>query len=200
MTPINWKHLSDVIDYHVSNNGVQYIDTPWIVPKEVRNLTYDGKDFNVLQTSMCLVGSAEQGFLYGQLNDTLEIGETYISCTPCFRNEEEITDEHRAYFMKAELFKPLPIQSVTYGKEEVQNLAKLAKRALERLFNLYNIKVVKVNDFAVDLMLNGFEIGSYYYRVLKSNNSKFVSCDTFYVCGTAIAEPRFTYSMYNSKI
>lgn len=196
MTPISFQNIGKVIDFLVKKRGIRYIDTPWVIPSYVKNLTYKGSDSNVLSTGLSLVGSAEQGFIYLQLQDALENNYVYISCTPCFRNESEISDTHRAYFMKAELFMPLPVTGIGYPFLHIKHpmpkiafIVNTAKICLESIFGI-SLEAVKIDEWSYDLNLNGIEIGSYYYR-----NYTIEDRTISYVCGTAIAEPRFSIAL-----
>lgn len=183
-TPISWSNISRMIDYHI-NCGCIYVDTPWVVPEYVKNITYKGEDSNILINGLTLVGSAEQGFIYYQINDGLEDDQHYISCSPCFRNEDPVTDLHRRYFMKVEMFRPIGFSLNHTVLMEIVNRCKFGFADLLGI-QKDDIRIDETRD-GYDLMLNGYEIGSYYYRKYEHDGKEFR-----YVCGTAIAEPRLS--------
>ena len=58
---IDWHILAKTLDYY-QNWGYTRIEVPWIVPTEIKNITYAGKCFNEPAPGYSLVGSAEQSF------------------------------------------------------------------------------------------------------------------------------------------
>lgn len=190
-TSISWENISSILNYHVSVNGFKYVDVPWIIPKCIKSITFNCQDWNVLENNLCLIGSGEQGFIYCQVNEALEPERCYITSTPCFRNEENLSDIRKLYFMKCELFKSLK-EGDDYDKA-LEEIICAAENGLNQLIhNRKSIYRMKTEE-GIDLMIDDVEIGSYYFREYKFNDKKFR-----YVCGTAIAEPRFS-SVLNSS-
>jgi hypothetical protein len=63
LTPIDYHMLGDATDFF-KRRGYAYVETPWVVPREVSEMTYRG---NALSCQLGdLVGSAEQGFTRDQ--------------------------------------------------------------------------------------------------------------------------------------
>jgi len=186
-TEINWNNINEFLNLIPA----KYIDVPWIVPNDIKNITYDKNDMFVLN-DYSLVGSAEQGFIYFQVNDILK-NKIYKTCTPCFRNEQTINDKTRQYFMKVELFLPNATEDILLQFVETAKiyhtilLNKCHNFIFKEAENLLNI--IKTNK-GYDILLNDIEIGSYYYNEYTYNNINY-----HYICGTGIAEPRFSYAL-----
>lgn len=104
ITPAGWRRLSEAIDFYVGR-GYTYIEVPWIVSPNATGATIpegEGRKATSLADGRHLVGSAEQGFVQMMMDGKLPAGK-YVTLTPCFRDEPEITALHRPHFMKVEL-------------------------------------------------------------------------------------------------
>lgn len=185
-----WGRLYGIIDFYTTTGVAKYIDVPWVIPDEIKQITYKGTDVYTLSNNRSLCGSGEQGFIYLQTNNALKRDMLYITCTPCFRNEKIVDAAHREYFMKCELFKQLSDKS--NERNEVHNLLRKVLLGFRTLLpsDITNLLDIIQTPEGHDILLGGVEIGSYYYREYTHNNIKYR-----YVCGTAIAEPRFSYAM-----
>jgi elongation factor P--beta-lysine ligase len=182
MKNIDWALLSDAQQYY-ENNGYIYQETPYIVPLEVNEITkpHDEPSF-ILQNGIFsntlgeLVGSAEQGFIYLLLNNSLYHNKL-SSITPCFRSDK-YDDLHQPWFMKLELF---------HLSNDVSDLMEMIDTA-HFFFSKYKSKndflqTIKTGDYMYDILLNDIEIGSYGLREVGNFNF-------FY--GTGLALPRFS--------
>lgn len=189
---IVWENISNTLEFYRLKK-FKYIETPWFVSDEFIKLTYDGlnkfwlKDFN-----STLVGSAEQGFIAMYTSNMLEIEKTYISCTPCFRTEDIIDELHSYFFMKCECF--IPTENISQDDQNIKlcALVDLAKENFKLLESKIYYEIVKT-ELGFDILGNSIEIGSYYQRTLEYKNKNYS-----YICGTAIAEPRFSF-VQNTK-
>ena len=97
-----WRNIAAAVDYFVSA-GWKYLDVPWIVPRDISSITCPVERWTVTSSLGDLVGSAEQSFLSLDLAGTLNPGR-YLTCTPCFRNEDQVDHLHHNTFMKVELY------------------------------------------------------------------------------------------------
>ncbi len=178
MTAINWKLLTDALEYYKSH-GFTEIPVDWHVPQASHNVTCsDGGRMFQLKDYGVLVGSAEQAFIDMQLNGRLPQGR-FVALTPCFRDEGAARDDlHALYFMKVELYSTLP-DAVEDG--ERQELCLHARHFMETRTRL-PIQSVPTEE-GIDLEINGIEVGSYSRRSFG---------DISWTCGTGLAEPRFS--------
>jgi hypothetical protein len=129
-----------------------------------------------------LVGSAEQAFMQAQYQGMLPAGR-YVSLTPCFRREERVTETHKRYFMKVELY-----ASCDASPETALEFANIA-RDFMRGETDQPIDLVETAE-GWDLEIGGIEVGSYSARQGGGMS---------WTCGTGLAEPRFTTAHLNSE-
>jgi len=176
----SWKRLA-IAQKHYEKFGFKYFDVPWTVNPNISNITKPSwvKDYYI--EDKVLVGSAEQGFLAKW--NVLDSKELYYSITPCFRYEDEQDILHKFYFMKLELFSK-DITKLPY----IIRCAELFFRSQiswgKRKYLTRKLTDVDSNNNAsYDLNYKVIELGSYIYR--NSHNKE-------WVCGTGLAEPRFT--------
>ncbi len=82
---INYGIIDKSIEYY-SELGYTRLEVPWLVSKEIDELTKPNSkvSYEVKHNNKCLVGSAEQGFLYQYLKGFLPKGK-FQAVTPCFR-------------------------------------------------------------------------------------------------------------------
>jgi|SRR6476661_4566127 len=175
MTPESWARLARASEFYESR-GFKYKDVPWYVSEEISSITKPDwcVDFHI--GDACLVGSAEQSFLsiYEELD-----GANYYAITPCFRDEDEITEFTKIGFMKLELF--------SKNNFQLQYFLKCARTFfLEEAPFYSNIECITLGVDDYDLNYKGIELGS--YNVKRHGNMT-------WACGTGLAEPRFTAAL-----
>jgi elongation factor P--beta-lysine ligase len=191
---VNWHVLSRAMGFY-QDRGYRVVDVPWLVPSTTCYATLPGfaSKNAVIQTKSghgSLVGSAEQSFLQLQLDDHPSVRSPglYVACSPCFRNEPVLDDLHHKHFMKVELYATL--------RDHEAACERLIADAYDffcgYIFKKY-ITRVETND-GFDLEIGGIEIGSYGVRHYQNDTH-----DLTWVCGTGVAEPRFTTALSRSS-
>lgn len=182
ITPAGWRRLSEAIDFYVGR-GYTYIEVPWIVSPNATGATIpegEGRKATSLADGRDLVGSAEQGFVQMMMDGKLPAGK-YVTLTPCFRDEPEITALHRPHFMKVELI-VIPADDVEPTQLDEHTIAQDAED-----FFVHCGLAVWQNETqqGIDLMcyriFPQMELGSYGIRTHGSLR---------WVYGTGCAEPR----------
>lgn len=104
---INYAMIASAINFY-NRMGYQYIEVPWFIPANMIQKAPTSNSFlltkgQFIDSTVSLVGSAEQSFLYlAQINRLLP-NVKYVAITPCFR-EDKRDETHQPYFMKLELF------------------------------------------------------------------------------------------------
>jgi seryl-tRNA synthetase len=169
---IDWSALSYALTCY-KNRGFTYIEVPWLVPKEITEITHN--EIMSYRTDMGdLVGSAEQSFLSLDLDGKLLPGK-YVTLTPCFR--DDIIDEtHQQTFMKVELY-----QNIDVTDDSLEKIIFLCQNIFESLLN-HKVSVEKT-EIGYDILYKNIELGSYGIR--KYNEME-------WIYATGIAEPRFS--------
>lgn len=178
---INWQAISESILYY-QDVGYQYTETPWIVPNEISQSTFEGPVATITldnKNKGDLVGSAEQGFIH-LINENKITPGKYVSAGPCFRLSENIDRIHQEYFFKVEL---VHILNNEEPKPMLEIMTQQAINALTGL-SMYPPTIIET-DIGLDIEINGIEVGSYGIRTFKNFS---------WVYGTGIAEPRFSIS------
>jgi seryl-tRNA synthetase len=166
--------------------GFEYIEVPWVVPREITQKTVRLTSLGWETTYGDLVGSAEQGFIKLALEGELDIHKCYQSISPCFRDEETITPLTRPYFMKLELG---VLTKKTYANTYVTEVMSSALDVMHHLSNK-RVALIKTSE-GYDIECEGVELGSYGYREIDS--------DLCWVYGTGLAEPRFSQIALGKK-
>ena len=177
---IDYKILSESIE-HYENLGFTRIETPWMVPECIDDLTKpeDKRHFQLEHNKKCLVASGEQSFLYLYMKGFLPKGK-FQTITPCFR-DEYVDEIHGKYFMKNELIITDEISS--------DNFFKIVKSAGDFFSKYINTKYLftEETDDGLDILYHKddikIELGSYGIR--KCN---FLT----WIYGTGCAEPRLS--------
>lgn len=197
----SYHNISKCLSFY--SNKAFYIDTPWFVKREIKNITYHNNDEFIFSNNMTLVGSAEQGFLSLEYDNSLINDVLYISVSPCFRDEPVIDYIHKKCFLKAELY---------YCSKNIYNIQLELYNIMTYAFNFFStmissndkLQIVEINEnqniknkykysnvinelSSLDILLNDIEIGSYGVRHIMKNGERF-----YYIYGTALAEPRFS--------
>lgn len=180
---INWNRCARAIDYYVSA-GFKYIETPWRVEKRVVDATIPASatPFTLDCADPCkvLVGSAESGFLQLLLSDSLPRGTSYVSASPCFRDNES-DDIHFKDFFKIELF--------SFDSESYRSLLRCA----QEFFTSEGLRTIESDtDIGTDIIMRSdqIEVGSYGSRRVIIDGVKYE-----WSYGTGLAEPRFSQSL-----
>jgi hypothetical protein len=157
--------------------GYRNIETPWIVTEEAVKTTLPKECRPFTTVGGALVGSAEQGFIDLMLDGFLEPGR-YQSTTPCFRDEQPLTELTRQYFMKLELIHYMPT-------DQRADYERMLNQALGCFFEISECDTFEARDTSegIDIFLNGIEIGSYGVRTVDNHT---------WIYGTGLAEPRFS--------
>lgn len=184
--PVRWDFISKAIAWY-KEHGYTYIEVPWVVPDNITRTTYREGASKWRTGYGDLVGSAEQGFLALLEQGRLRPGVKYVTCTPCFREERDLSTTKHLYFMKVELFR-VPIDAD--GFRDLITDASCCFCFLERSrFRTRMVEVVTAEG--LDLEVDGVEVGSYGRRI----------CDLgVYDYGTGIAEPRFSGVVYGACV
>jgi hypothetical protein len=184
---INYKQITHAI-IHYEKQGYEYIDVPWAVSKEAIDVTMPpqgGYFFLGNMIDKSLVGSAEQSYIQMMLDGTINgTGKKYVTATPCFRAERNITEITKPYFFKVELinYNPgNPDRALSFMVEwDVLTF-------YQKYFGYIRIQKVKTDEGfdIIDTKLN-IELGSYGIREYKGHK---------WLYGTGLAEPRFSYCL-----
>lgn len=174
--PISWTNLSRAIIAYESL-GYKYIEVPWLVPRNIMQITCE-KEYSLNENKFGdFVGSGEQSFLHLQFDDNLAPGR-YMTITPCLREEEE-TEFNKRQFIKLELY-------VT-DDTSIENLMKVIKDCQTEFVLLMNFReeivIKEIGDGTFDLCCKDIELGSYGIR--EHNGHK-------WIYATGLAEPRFS--------
>lgn len=171
---IDYRKIADAVDYYV-DLGYKYIEVPWIVSKSTANITKPEWCRNFETFLGTLVASGEQSFLEIRTH----LHGKYVCVTPCFRDENPVTELHRNYFMKVELIhvEPDNWESMLQMREDAT--------CFFRRYS-YNIKYSIQAPNEMDIEINGIEVGSYGFR--EYNGFK-------WVYGTGCAEPRLSQAI-----
>jgi hypothetical protein len=194
-TEQHYKHLIDVIRYY-ERAGFKWLDVPWVVSEEAINLTRppwvvgDPPSYVSGGKKLFPVASAEQSFLQMQL-DAVDAGQrmtgSYVTMSPCFRNEPVIDELHLPYFMKVEL--------ISWDKTTEEDLSKMVAGA-RLLFEdhlwvdvIHNTDPDPIGIKAYDIVTHysGIELGSYGIREHGRVGR--------WLYGTGLAEPRFSTAL-----
>lgn len=179
MQKIDYRKIANAQEFY-SEKGFEIIETPWMVTQKVDEITKPfGLESNVVANkNKVLVASGEQSFLYLYLKGYLPKGR-YQTVTPCFRNEP-YDQTHSKVFMKLELIDTTPftnskLDSIITDAEEFFK-SQIPPELHDRLYPM------EVGD-GWDIMLGGYELGSYGYRECGFLN---------WIYGTGVAEPRLS--------
>lgn len=170
-------------------SGFQYVDLPWMVPKQFSDATRPESCRDVPTLHGSFVASGEQSFLQLWEEGRLWGASGYVGWTPCVR--DDVLDEyHQHGFVKAEWFVPLEDgaqdQWQARKAELVGEQAKLFEMLAQHAGASVMVDTLYLDADQTDLVLNGIEIGSYGIRTFNGRR---------YIYGTALALPRFTQAL-----
>lgn len=178
---INYFRLLRTID-HFTQMGYEYVEVPWLVSLEAIQATFPGNNNSCFQDKH-VVGSGEQSFIQLMIEGKLPKGK-YVTMTPCFRDEVELSPTRYLSFMKVELIDTTGDIAALFGMTEE------CKQWFEELQPNRVVEVRTAEGY--DLELNGVEIGSYGNRFYERGMIDTPDYQQFsWVYGTALAEPRF---------
>lgn len=210
-TEKHYQHLINAIKYY-ERAGYKWIDVPWAVSREAILITrppqvdvepmgyrvnYEAPGSATPAYDIYPVASAEQSFLQMQMDAEQRMTGSYVTMTPCFRNEAVIDELHQPYFMKVEL--------ISWDKTSHEDLTKMVAGA-RMLFEkdlwvdcVLNTDPDPIGFDAYDLVTShtGIELGSYGIRSHPKVGR--------WLYGTGLAEPRYSYALekeepFNQKI
>lgn len=187
--PIDYLKISHAVLAY-QGMGYKLVEVPWIVSRNVAELTTPKHTCNLLvykdvgptiadkELTGALVGSAEQGLLH--IYDQLTDGQRYVSVSPCFRVEQTHTPGLiQDQFFKVELF----VKNPAHPEPTIRELLVHAKM----LMGTWERKLLEVpTEEGYDLQINGIEVGSYGVRSVPGTGA--------WAYGTGIALPRFDYA------
>lgn len=196
-TEQHYRHLIDAIRYY-ERAGFKWLDVPWCVSREAVLATrppwVTGEPFSYSAGGKLLypVASAEQSFIQMQM-DALDgsldnrMTGSYVTMTPCFRNEPVLDELHQPYFMKVEL--------ISWDKTTREDMDKMIAGARlhfeERLWVdvVHNTDPDPIGVVAYDIVTHhtGIELGSYGIR----ENERVGR----WLYGTGLAEPRYSIAL-----
>lgn len=168
--------LLSCIDMY-SKLGYNFIDVPFIVDKEVSNLTKPIDIPNLHHNDrLVYIGSGEQSFVQMILDGKLSSGK-YMCLTPCYRSEPVLDELHHLMFLKLEL--------INIGTNSFEEILMDCQKVLQ--YHTKSMVYRYVHRIGIDLMCNDVEIGSYGLRSVELQNGQ----EVVYSYGTGLALPRF---------
>lgn len=190
---INYKLLYQSQEYYLKHLGIKIIETPWVVPNNIMDITKpdvlkNKEDYYSLKSAeKSLVASGEQSFLYMIINGYLTDGK-YQTITPCFRHEQQKDFFHGKYFMKNEL---IYFGEKLVNENGLNEIIHFAKIYFEQFIGS-GVKTVSVGENAFDIVYEDVELGSYGIRTFNGIS---------WIYGTGCAEPRLsrTIQLYKNK-
>jgi hypothetical protein len=179
---INYALLADS-QAHYGRHGFSRIEVPWTVSDAVSAMTRPpgAVPYKLEHNGKCLVGSAEQSFVYMMVKGYLPAGR-YQAVTPCFR-DEFFDETHSKYFMKNEL-----IDTESATDADAERCCGIALDFFAR--HLGACDVVRTQH-GWDIECDGLELGSYGRR-----NTETLE----WVYATGCAEPRMSLALKRRMI
>ncbi len=170
---IDYEKISEALAYY-DRKGFKYVEVPWVVDKNICDITKPENTVSFPFGDKDLVGSAEQSFLHLSLKEGLPPG-AYVGASPCFRDEVE-DQYHMKYFFKVELFDS---QDVSYDR-----LLDIL-HCCHSFFSNYISCTLMKTDIGFDIVAgyNNVELGSYGIRSHQGFD---------WIYATGCAEPRLT--------
>jgi hypothetical protein len=168
---INWQTIAHANLFYKGCDFIP-VETPWIVRREISNVTMPS--FTVPTSTIVgdLVGSGEQGLL--AIADKLGSGK-WMTTTPCFRGD--VPDQiHGTHFMKVELM--ILNMSGASVEDVLLNAIDFHKQYLD--IAVYG---TGINAYDILCKKTGIELGSYGVRKYGRHT---------WVYGTGVAEPRLS--------
>lgn len=175
--PIDIELLHKALNYF-NSLGYEYLSAPLLVDSDVIDHTLpNGNLAKEHIDGLYYVGSAEQSILQ-LIKDGYSLKSKYMLITPCQRDESTLDLLHLEIFLKVELISF--DDSTTIIKDVFNFLSNVVKAKPQ---------IVTVSSTQQDILINGFEVGSY-----GSNKYKNIEYDY----GTGIALPRISQAIVNT--
>lgn len=189
---MNYRNISDAIDYYKSRGYVYTPDAPWYVGRDAYYATKPlySHDMHVFEGgngvisfpangehNQYLVASGEQSFLQMMIEG--QDLKKHVCVTPCFR-AERYNDWHKPFFTKVEL---INAQDVDTG-----HLMHMVHDAASFFEQFFSVRIVQVGD-SFDIIEKGtrVELGSYGIRERDIRGKRYR-----WIYGTGCAEPRLS--------
>lgn len=209
---IDYTLIAEAMSFY-THLGYTPVEVPWIVPHNISYLTCHDDDLvfwtktNKSNMGRALVGSAEQGLLDLIISKSLPLNKKYVSCSPCFRVNNDDSPIHFDQFMKVELGWAVTYDQISfYLKEDRLNLCEVTDLLIYQLIHhaesFFESQTTKPlsrvdTDEGIDLTINDIEIGSYGFRPIsyRSTDSTKLTSPFVWVYGTGLALPRFTQAI-----
>jgi hypothetical protein len=173
----DWSVIGDAMKFYESK-GYSPCELPWVAKSETIDLTCPDRRYVITSSIGDLVGSAEQSFIERDRYGGLPPGK-YVSCTPCFRNEDEVNWMRQKTFMKVELYDNANVT--------LSNLLSVISDAVAFFSTQIPSKFLEVvqTPEGYDICCMQIELGSYGIR-------EFPEHGLTWLYGTGVAEPRFS--------
>lgn len=182
----DWTLLGRAVEFYKAK-GYTYVEAPWAVTARSVAITCPKPQYTAQVDGLgSLVGSAEQSLLHLVTDHHLPVVPAdkpyYVACTPCFRLGDVEDGWHFPYFMKVELFTP---------RAQVLDMIMFLNHAGE-CFRSLGVTPdelgIEQTDQGVDILINGYEVGSYGMRAHQQENGETIE----WTYGTGLALPRFS--------
>ena len=187
MTFIDWSLLGSAVSFY-ENKGYKNVDVPWMANNTAISETVDESKIIKLTNHIGLIGSAEQSFLDLTINSGLPKNK-YVSCTPCFREEDSYTEIHKPHFMKVELFDSSALIN--------NDLTTMIADAISFMSKYIPDIELRKTAIGYDIMYKELELGSYGIRKYIDPDNEVNNFSWIY--GTGLAEPRFSIALQQYK-
>lgn len=174
MFNIDLPLLYKALNYYESL-GYQMISTPYLINKDIIDITLPDNREAKEHNGLYYVGSAEQS-AYQLFKDGKLPYDKWMMLTPCQRDEEILDDNHLEIFLKLELM----LKGNQYNK------------IIEDVLSFYNNDncIVISTEQGKDILFNNIEIGSFGTREVFWQDFSF---------GTGLAMPRYTQALLKGE-
>lgn len=189
MTRIDYYKISEAVSHYIAR-GYKYIEVPWLVSNSA-DMATKPDCFSSLECSWTkpkyhytgnLVASGEQSFIQMMIDRQLP-PDKYVCVTPCFRDEQPVTDLNRSYFMKVELIDTRP------ANHSIENMVSDALAFYNRFLIAMPISTNEGFDIVSDE--KEIELGSYGIRSYGNHQ---------WIYGSGCAEPRLSQAIELERV
>lgn len=157
---------------HYQTIGYKPLPVPYLVDKDIVDLTMPKGRYSKSHLDKYYVGSAEQSF-YQMIKNGMCPSGSYMMLTPCQRYEDVLDDSHLEIFLKLELV------STERDYAQICN-------DVDRFYSFrgFMSEVISINfGESFDININGIEVGSFGSRCFESHVINY---------GTGLALPRIS--------